>query len=85
MTLEPAERVRGAAPVMGRRGRLAVGAYADVTVFDPERVIDRATFADPQQPSDGIPFVIVNGIVVVDNGALRDDTRPGRPVKRGME
>ncbi len=85
MTLEPAERVRGASPGMARKGRLAVGADADLTVFDPDRVIDRATFADPEQASQGIRWVVVNGVVTVDDGALVPDARPGRPVKRGSE
>jgi N-acyl-D-aspartate/D-glutamate deacylase len=83
MTLDPAERVRGAAPAMARKGRLAVGGDADITVFDPARVIDRATFADPGQASEGIPWVVVNGVVVVDGGRLVEDARPGRAVTAG--
>jgi dihydroorotase len=85
MTILPAERVRGAAPMMARKGRLQVGADADLTVFDPATVIDRATFADPQQASTGIPYVIVNGIVVVKDGALVSGVAPGRAVKRGAQ
>ena len=85
MTLLPAERVRGAAPMMARKGRLQVGADADITVFDPAQVIDRATFADPQQASAGIPFVIVNGTVVVRGGELVAGVTPGRAVKRGAQ
>lgn len=85
MTLEPAERVRGAAPAMARKGRLAVGADADLAVFDPERVLDRATFADPQQASVGIRWVVVNGVVTVDDGNLVSGARAGRAVKRGAE
>ncbi len=49
------------------RGRLASGMFADVTIFDHDRVIDRATFEDPHQFPTGIPYVIVNGVVVIDN------------------
>jgi N-acyl-D-aspartate/D-glutamate deacylase len=41
--------------------------FADVTIFDHDRVIDRATFEDPHQFPTGIPYVIVNGVVVIDN------------------
>jgi dihydroorotase-like cyclic amidohydrolase len=83
MTVEPAERVRGAAPRMARKGRLAVGADADITIFDADAVIDRATFAQPAQASTGIPFVIVGGSVVVDNGVLQENVRVGQPIRRG--
>lgn len=83
MTLLPAERVRGAAPRMARKGRIAVGADADLAIFDPATVIDRATFADPQQASAGIPYVVVNGTVVVRKGDLVTGVHPGRAIKRG--
>lgn len=85
MTFLPAERVRGAAPMMARKGRLEVGADADITIFDPNRVIDRATFANPEQASAGIPFVIVNGTVVVRGGDIVAGVAPGRAVKRGAQ
>ncbi|MDG1571269.1 D-aminoacylase [Robiginitalea sp. M366] len=52
------------------RGYLRVGMKADVTVFDPETVADRATFEKPHQYPDGIPYVIVNGHLAVDEGEL---------------
>jgi N-acyl-D-amino-acid deacylase len=69
MTARPAERVR-----LRDRGRIAVGAAADLVVFDPDRVADRATFANPFQYAAGIPHVIVNGVV-----AVRDGEHVGRP------
>ena len=48
------------------RGRLEEGYFADVVVFDADRIIDTATYDDPQQYPAGIPFVIVNGRVAVD-------------------
>jgi N-acyl-D-amino-acid deacylase len=50
------------------RGRLREGLWADVTIFDPNTVIDRATFENPRQYPVGIPYVIVNGVVTIDNG-----------------
>ncbi len=50
------------------RGILRPGMWADITIFDPETVIDRATYQNPHQLPDGIPYVIVNGVVAIDNG-----------------
>jgi dihydroorotase len=82
MTILPALRLESATPQMRKKGRLAVGMEADVTVFDPATVIDRATFGQPAQASAGIPHVIVNGTFVVRNGALMEDARPGRAIRR---
>jgi N-acyl-D-aspartate/D-glutamate deacylase len=51
------------------RGRLRAGQAADVVVFDPATVRDRATFEDPHQYPDGVPFVLVNGWLTVEAGA----------------
>lgn len=64
-----------------RRGRLEVGHFADVVVFDPERVIDRATFASPTLRPEGIEHVFVNGRAVLENGAHTGE-RPGRALRR---
>jgi N-acyl-D-aspartate/D-glutamate deacylase len=53
-----------------RRGRVERGYYADLVVFDAERVIDTATYDDPRQFPVGIPFVVVNGQVAVDHERL---------------
>ena len=73
----PAERYR-----LKDRGVLREGAPADVVVFDPQTVADRATFEAPIQPPDGIPHVFVNGIPVIEN---REPTehRPGQVLGRG--
>lgn len=59
------------------RGVLRAGCYADVVVFDPAVVADRATFAEPLQPSAGIQAVLVNGQLVEERGAATG-ARPGR-------
>lgn len=81
MTVIPAQRMEGHVPSMKRKGRLSVGADADITVFDPKTVIDRATFDEPTTPSAGIPHVLVNGVFVVRDGNIVEDARPGRPVR----
>lgn len=65
------------------RGLLRPGNYADITLFDPERVLDRATYTDPFQYNDGIEVVIVNGQVVLDHGK-HTGARPGRALRRNQ-
>jgi dihydroorotase len=81
MTIDPAQRLESRVPSMANKGRLQMGADADVTVFDPATVIDRSTYVDAKIPAEGIPYVIVNGTVVVDGGALVEGARPGRAVR----
>jgi len=81
MTILPARRLEGYVPEMKSKGRLAVGADADITVFDPATVIDRATFEKPTEPSAGIPHVLVNGVFVVRDGHTVKGALPGRPVR----
>jgi N-acyl-D-amino-acid deacylase len=64
-----------------RRGIIAEGAYADICVFDPATVIDRATFAEPTRPADGIAHVFVNGRPVWGEGKPSGE-RPGRALRR---
>jgi dihydroorotase/N-acyl-D-amino-acid deacylase len=84
LTLETAIRkMTGvAAERMGlvRRGLLREGYFADITVFDPNTIADRATFEDPHQPSVGVRYVLVNGRFTMDDGRLTDE-RPGRPLR----
>jgi dihydroorotase len=85
MTLLPAQRVEGVAPAMRNKGRIAVGADADITVFDPATIIDRATVQAPTPPSTGISHVLVNGVFVVRDGALVPDVTPGQAIRSGRE
>ncbi|MEM9689043.1 MAG: amidohydrolase family protein [Pseudomonadota bacterium] len=80
ITLMPAQRMEGVAPSMQRKGRLQVGADADITMFDPAYIIDTATFEQDLSFSRGVEYVIVNGTLVVDQGEPIDGVFPGRPV-----
>jgi N-acyl-D-aspartate/D-glutamate deacylase len=83
MTIMPARRLEDAVPQMRTRGRLHVGSIADLTVFDPNIVRDRATFADPARPSEGIVHVIVSGHFVVRDAKLIENATPGVAIRRG--
>jgi len=65
------------------RGRIEPGTWADLVVFDPANVNDRATFEDPGRFPDGIGRVFVNGKPVAENGRVLQD-RPGRVLRRGV-
>ncbi len=80
----PARRLEATVPAMALKGRLEVGADADITVFDADRVLDRATFEGPMQPSAGIVHVLVSGVPVVIDSTLLEDARPGQPVRRSQ-
>ncbi len=79
MTLMPAKRLEGIAPSMRQKGRLQVGADADVTIFDPTRIIDKADFS-ALRFSEGIVHVLVNGTLVVKEGKTVENAFPGRPI-----
>ncbi|HEX9000454.1 MAG TPA: D-aminoacylase [Blastocatellia bacterium] len=81
LTLEEAVRKMTSLPAarlgLQDRGLLRPGMKADIAIFDPVRIIDRATFAEPHQYAEGVSYVIVNGAVVLDDGKMTD-TRPGQ-------
>lgn len=80
MTIDPAKRLQPRVPAMATKGRINVGADADLTIFDPATVVDRSTYEDATIPAEGIPYVIVNGQVAVDSGKVTA-ARPGRAIR----
>ncbi len=80
--LIPAEILAPSTPAMAAKGRLQAGADADVVVFDYATLTDRATFSAMNRPSDGVRHLLVSGEVLISNGVLDVDARPGRPVRR---
>src|SRR5579875_2995334 len=75
----------GPCPAMRAKGRVQPGSDADLTVFDPERVSDRATYTDPLVASTGITHVMVGGALVVRDGEVVPDALPGKPLFGGKE
>jgi N-acyl-D-aspartate/D-glutamate deacylase len=84
MTLMPAQRLEARVPAMRQKGRLRVGADADITMFDAARVVDRSTYREPSLSPVGIQHVIVNGVSVVANARAVEGVAPGRPVRAPM-
>ena len=84
LSLEEAIRKMTSLPAnilsIDRRGLIKEGYYADISIFDPATIIDKATFEEPHQYAEGINSVIVNGKVVVENGA-HNGNRPGKVLR----
>ncbi len=80
MTLLPAKRLEGIAPMMRFKGRIQIGADADITIFNPNTIIDKATFEKGLEFSAGIEYVIVNGNFVLKNGKTVANVFPGQAV-----
>jgi len=83
-SLMPAQRMEGFVPSMRRKGRIQVGADADITIFNPDTVIDNATFEEPMQYSSGFEHVMVDGTFVVRSSEFVDGVFPGKPILNGI-
>ena len=81
MTILPVRRLEKRVPALRTKGRLQMGADADITVFDPATVTDTSTVADPAQMAAGVSYVLVMGQLVKDDDTLHKDVRPGMPIK----
>ena len=80
MSLLPAKRLEDIAPMMRFKGRIQVGADADITIFDPDTVIDKASFEKGLEFSEGIQFVLVNGKLVLKKGKIVENIFPGKAI-----
>ena len=67
---------------MNDRGYVRAGQMADIVVFDPNRLIDRATYEEPFSHSEGVRWVLVNGKVAVAEGEVQEETLAGSPLLR---
>jgi N-acyl-D-amino-acid deacylase len=65
------------------RGLIKEGFFADITVFDPATIVDRATYTSPTEMSQGVKYVLVNGKVAFENGKMTG-VMAGRPLRRGQ-
>lgn len=81
MTIHPARRLEARVPALRAKGRMQIGADADITIFDPATVGDRSTIADPAQMATGVEYVLVMGQVVKQGDVVFEDVRPGTPVR----
>ena len=85
MSLMPAQRLERRAPMMKNKGRIRVGADADIVVFDADRIIDRATYAEPARYSEGMKYVMINGVPVVSDGRLKEGVFPGKAIRAAIK
>lgn len=81
-SLIPAQILDQSVPQMKLKGRIQEGMDADIIVFDFDTVQDKATFTEPNQPAEGMRYVLVNGTAVIENGELVVDAHPGRAIRR---
>jgi N-acyl-D-aspartate/D-glutamate deacylase len=80
MSFMPAEMLERSTPAARRKGRLQEGCDADIVVFDASTISDRSTFEKPMEPSVGVRYLVVGGMLVVDEGKLVSDVLPGRAI-----
>ena len=85
MTIEPARRLEHRVPAMASKGRVQVGADADIVIFDPMTILDRATYREPTLAPRGIAHVLINGVVVVRDGSVQSGRFPGSPVRGSID
>ncbi|MDT0556144.1 amidohydrolase family protein [Patiriisocius hiemis] len=85
MTLMPAQVLEDIVPDMKLRGRIQVGSYADLLLFELNKVKDNATYTSGFEKSSGMSYVIVNGKILIKEGVLQEKTFPGKAIKSDVQ
>jgi len=80
MSLMPAQMLERSTPAAHAKGRLQEGADADVVVFDPQTISDKATFEKPMEPSVGVHYLLVDGTVLINDGKMVENAFPGKAI-----
>jgi N-acyl-D-aspartate/D-glutamate deacylase len=78
MTYLPAKRMESIAPVFSKKGRIAIGAHADLVIFDADKIQAHGTYEEPYQASTGINHIFIGGIPVIQNGEVVGNTFVGK-------
>jgi N-acyl-D-aspartate/D-glutamate deacylase len=81
----PAQIMSESTPALRTKGKLQVGADADVVIFDLETLTDRADFLSMNRPAEGVRHLIVSGQALIKDGTLDVSARPGKSVRRAQE
>lgn len=82
MSLMPAETLEDFVPQMRNKGRIQLGMDADIVVFDPETISDRATYENANQPAEGVQTLLVNGDFLIKDGKLIAEAGSGQAIRR---
>ena len=81
MSFMPAKRLENLVPNMKNKGRIKLGADADLVVFNPDSIINKSTYSNPSAISEGIVHLIVNGIFVIENENIDYSSNCGKPIR----
>lgn len=84
MTIMPARRLEKRVPAMASKGRLRVGADADIAIFDPLTIADRSTYEKPAEYPVGIRYVLADGVAIVNDGKLVEGVSPGKAIRAAI-
>ena len=81
ISLMPAQRLESLAPGFKNKGRIKIGADADIIVFDKDELSDQSTYQEPTKAPDGMEHVLVNGVAVLLNGSVKEGSFPGKGIR----
>jgi len=81
-SLMPAQLLEDFVPQMKKKGRLQEGMDADIVIFDPKTIANRATYENPTKTATGVQTLLVSGQLVIENGTLNQEVAPGKAIRR---